>query len=89
MLHRTEPDLSPAVALNPTEVCLLDELVKTKPGVTRQATISDYIVKIAGLGGYLARAADPPPGNRVMWRGMSRLTDIQLGFSLAAILVGN
>lgn len=89
MLHRIEPDLSPAVALNPTEVGLLDELVKTKPGVTRQATISDYIIKIACLGGYLARAADPPPGNMVMWRGLSRLTDIQLGFSLAAKLVGN
>ena len=89
MLHRAEPNASPAGALNPTEVCLLDELVKTKPGVTRQATISDYIIKIARLGGYLARAADPPPGNMAMWRGLSRLTDIQLGFSLAAKLVGN
>jgi hypothetical protein len=89
MLHRAEPNASPAGALNPIEVCLLDELVKTKPGVTRQATISDYIIKIAHLGGYLARAADPSPGNMVMWRGMSRLTDIQLGFSLAVKLVGN
>jgi hypothetical protein len=89
MLHRAEPNLPPAIALNITEVSLLDELVKTKPGVARPATISDYIIKIARLGGYLARAADPPPGNMVMWRGLSRLTDIQLGFSLAAILVGN
>ncbi|WFU40045.1 hypothetical protein QA640_38430 [Bradyrhizobium sp. CB82] len=35
--------------------------------------------KIARLGGYLARASDPPPGNTVMWRGLSRLTDIALG----------
>jgi hypothetical protein len=82
MLHRAEPDLPPAIALNSTEVSLLDQLVKTKPGVTRPATISDYIIKIARLGGYLARAADPPPGNMVMWRGLARLTDIQLGFSL-------
>ena len=90
MLHRAEPDLSPNSALNTTEVCLLDELVKTKPGAARKkATLSDYIIKIARLGGYLARASDPPPGNRVMWRGISRLNDIQLGFSLAAKLVGN
>jgi hypothetical protein len=89
MLHRAVPGAPPAGALNSTEVCLLDELVKTKPGVTRQSTISDYIIKIARLGGYLARAADTPPGNMVMWRGLSRLNDIQLGFSLAAKLVGN
>jgi len=30
----------------------------------------------------------PPPGNAVMWRGLSRLTDIELGFVMAAQLVG-
>ena len=28
---------------------------------------------------YLARANDPAPGSIVMWRGLSRLTDIELG----------
>ena len=49
--------------------------------------LSAYITKVARLGGYLARASDPPPGNIVMWRGLSRLTDIELGFSMA--FVGN
>jgi hypothetical protein len=90
MLNRAEPDLPPVVALDATEVYLLDELVKTKPGRSqRRATISDYIIKIARLGGYLNRASDPPPGNMVMWRGMSKLTDIHLGFSIAVKLVGN
>ena len=90
MLHRAAPDLAPTIALNTTEIGLLDELVKTKPGTSdTELTISDYIIKIARLGGYLARAADPPPGNMVMWRGLSRLNDIQLGFLLAAKLVGN
>jgi len=90
MLHRAEPDLSPAVALSPTEICLLDKLVKVRPGAAlKKATISDYIIKIARLGGYLARASDPPPGNMVMWRGMAKLNDIHLGFSMAAKLVGN
>ncbi|WP_292589651.1 hypothetical protein [Mesorhizobium sp.] len=46
-----------------------------------------YISKIARLGGYLNRTRDPPPGNIVMWRGLTRLTDIALGLSLAAELV--
>jgi hypothetical protein len=36
--------------------------------------------RCTGLGGYLARTHDPPPGNTVMWRGLTRLTDIELGY---------
>ncbi|MGH6755314.1 MAG: hypothetical protein ACREDP_24430, partial [Bradyrhizobium sp.] len=43
-----------------------------------------YLDKIARLGGYLGRASDPPPGNIVMWRGLARLTDIAIGFSIRA-----
>ena len=42
-----------------------------------------YRVLFARLGGYLARTRDPPPGNTVIWRGLSRLTDIALGAKLA------
>jgi hypothetical protein len=41
------------------------------------------------LGGYLARAKDPLPGNLVVWRGLARLTDILLGFELNNQVVGN
>src|SRR6266699_4881995 len=42
MLHRAEPDMPPDIALNTTELRLLDELVKTKPGEqNKKATISD------------------------------------------------
>jgi hypothetical protein len=89
MLHRAEPDLPPAIALETTEVYLLDELVKPESGKShRKATISDYIIKIARLGGYLNRAADPPPGNMVMWRGLSKLNDIHLGFLLGSKTCG-
>jgi hypothetical protein len=47
------------------------------------------LTKIARLGGYLARAQDAPPGHLVMWRGLSRLTDIELGFLIGAQFVGN
>jgi len=32
---------------------------------------------------------DPPPGNTVIWRGLSRLTDIELGIMIGVQLVGN
>ena len=35
----------------------------------------------------LARANDPPPGNIVMWRRLSRLTDIGLGAIAGAEIV--
>jgi len=45
--------------------------------------------QLAQLGGYLARAGDAPPGNMVIWRGLARLTDIEIGFLLGAQNVGN
>jgi hypothetical protein len=74
--------------LTATEIAVLDRLVNDKPQARRK-TLSHYLTKIARLGGYLARANDPPPGNTVMWRGMSRLTDIVLGAGIGAEFVGN
>jgi hypothetical protein len=50
-------------------------------------SLTAYLTKLARLGGYLARAHDPPPGNKVM--RLSRLTDIELGAIIGAQLVGN
>jgi hypothetical protein len=74
MMNRVAPVAPPSVALTRVETQLLDRLF---PGVTkrRKPTLSTYLIKIARLGGYLARTKDPPPGNMVMWRGLSRLTD--------------
>jgi hypothetical protein len=90
MLNRSAPDAPPKMALTETEIELLDHLVKDQRiSATRRRTLSHYLVKIAMLGGYLARANDAPPGNIVMWRGLSRLTDIELGAMVGAKIVGN
>jgi hypothetical protein len=68
---------------------LLDHLVPDKRDSPGRKSVSRYIIKIARLGGYLARANDPAPGNIVMWRGLSRLTDIELGAQAGAKIVGN
>jgi hypothetical protein len=88
MLNRSAPDVPPTLALTATEIGVLDRLVNDKPKA-RQKTLSHYLIKIARLGGYLARASDPPPGNTVMWRGLSRLTDIALGAMVGVEFVGN
>lgn len=90
MMNRVAPDSSPLMALTRTEVQLLDRLIPGAKGKRRGvAVLSRYLTKVAQLGGYLARRSDSPPGNTVMWRGVSRLTDIKLGFLLGAKLVGN
>ena len=87
MIGRSAPDAEPGLALTERETALLDRLVPDR--VPRPRTLAVYLTKVARLGGYLARGRDPPPGNTVMWRGMSRLTDITLGSTVAAGLVGN
>jgi hypothetical protein len=90
MINRSAPNATPDLALTAVETTLLDRLVPDKEyPPTNQRTLDVYLTKIARLGGYLARASDPPPGNTVMWRGLSRLTDIRLGAMLGAGLVGN
>ena len=88
MLNRSAPNALPTLALTVTEIGVLDRLVNDKPP-PRRKTLSHYLTKIARLGGYLARAHDPPPGNTVMWRGLSRLTDIVLGATVGPEIVGN
>ena len=90
MINRSQPDAKPELAITDVEMKLLDHLLPDQdPAAARARTLSSYLVKIARLGGYLARASDPPPGNTVMWRGLSRLTDIRLGATIGAEIMGN
>ena len=83
MVNRSQPAAVPTVALTQIEMELLDQLMEDKAGKTfAEKNLTHYLTKIARLGGYLARRNDPVPGNIVMWRGLSRLTDIALGFSI-------
>jgi hypothetical protein len=89
MLNRISPDASPSAALTPTEIKLLDELDRgSAKEVGKTKTLGDYLLQLARLGGYLSRAHDPPPGNLVVWRGLRRVADIQIGFLLGANIYG-
>lgn len=85
MLNRALPDENPEYVLAPAEIKLLDDLaVRGGRKLARPPTLSAYLGEIARLGGHLARSQDPPPGNIIMWRGWSRLMDIQLGAAIAS-----
>ncbi|MGO9268490.1 MAG: hypothetical protein ACLQBA_26990 [Candidatus Binataceae bacterium] len=89
MINRCAPRAPAAAVFTTIERRLLDHLVPDREkDRARRKSLPSCLTKLARLGGYLARANDPPPGNIVMWRGLSRFTDIELGFALAQ-LVGN
>lgn len=81
MLQRSLPTAPPELALTKSEMNALDQVIADPySSQYHPKDLAYYSLKIARLGGYLARSRDPPPGNMVMWRGLSRLTDIELGF---------
>ena len=64
-----------------------------QPRKNAARNLAFYITAVARLGGYLDRKSDPPPGTTVIWRGFTRLSDLNEGFLTAEIqgqkLVGN
>lgn len=87
MINREATNVTAKMALSELEMKILDHLKPDKK--QERKTLAHYITKIAKLGGYLARSSDPPPGNAVMWRGLQRLTEIQIGVEIGMKLVGN
>jgi hypothetical protein len=90
MTNRIDPDTDPERVFTDLELRILDRLVNDKHTAhPRPHNLSHYLTKLARLGGYLARKSDPPPGNETIWRGLTRLVDIQLGVIMGAEVVGN
>jgi hypothetical protein len=83
MLQRHDPGATPEAVFTRAEIACLDALQRG-PNIAGGASLQSYMVKLARLGGYLARGSDPPPGATVIWRGFARLADITEGFALAS-----
>jgi len=83
MIGRSAPQAAVELAFTQTEIELFEHLVSEPHHNAQAPPLARNLMRLAQLGGYLARANDPPPGNTVMWRGMRRLTDVQLGYELA------
>jgi len=90
MTNRIDPEADPGLVFTDLELRILERLAADRSTVQlQQQGLSHYLIKLARLGGYLARNSDPPPGNETIWRGLTRLVDIQLGVILGAEFVGN
>jgi Transposase DNA-binding/Transposase DDE domain len=91
MINRSTRQAKAALAFTPLEIKLLNRLAPERASTDsgRLSSLQSCLLQLARLGGYLNRAGDTPPGNTVIWRGMSRLTDIEIGFLLGTENVGN
>lgn len=90
MINRSTKNAKASLAFTSLETDILKRLVpERQPPSPRPPSLQSCLTQLARLGGYLNRAGDPPPGNIVIWRGMSRLTDIEIGFLMGRGEVGN
>ena len=87
MSARSQPLAKPETVLTPVEIETLDRIdaARSRPRIIRR-TVATYLLQIAMLGGYLARTRDPPPGNMVVWRGLTKLQDIAFGIAIGSSL---
>jgi hypothetical protein len=81
MVNRTNPQTPADKVFTETEIAIINRLCGESKA-TPPKNVAHYVLAVARLGGYLARKNDGPPGNMVLWRGITRLTDIQLGYEL-------
>ena len=81
MVNRTNPKTSADAVFTETEIAILNRVAgqSDKPA---PKNVAHYLIVVAKLGGYLNRRNDGSPGNIVLWRGLSRLTDIHFGYEL-------
>jgi hypothetical protein len=88
MVHRTNPNMPADSVFTRNEIAVLNHL-SGHSNQTAPRNVAHYLQRVAQLGGHLNRKNDGPPGNTVIWRGITRLTDIQLGMQIGLKLVGN
>lgn len=82
ILRRQAPTTAPAAVFTETERTLLErKMPSSRKSTTRD--LAFYMTAVARLGGYLDRNSDPPPGTTVIWRGFTRLSDLDEGFRAA------
>lgn len=81
MLGRGPKSASPATVFTHAERALLERATPERKR-DEPRDLDCYVRAVARLGGYLDRAADPPPGTTVIWRGFSCLADLVEGASI-------
>jgi len=80
-LHRTQPEASVELVLNPTQQILV--LKAKSPQLPQVLTVAWALEAVARLGGYLEHRRQTPIGIQVLWRGWLQLQDLCAGWHLA------
>lgn len=76
MIGRTCPNISSATLFEECEWKSVFKITHRNEAIPAEAPpLSDFIRMIAMLGGYIGRNNDPPPGPKVMWKGLTRMSD--------------
>ena len=81
LLGRESPELPAEVLFSDMEIRVLHAFARQRK-LEGPSALGIAVRLVARLGGYLARANDPPPGHEVMWRGFTMLQGMSLGFAL-------
>ena len=85
-LAREEPEAPCTVALaDPVWQALWCSIHHRPDPPTTPPSLHLAVRWIAQLGGFLGRAGDGEPGAKVLWRGLRRLDDITLGWTVARV----
>lgn len=84
---RETPDVPCAVFFEEHEWKALYTVVHQKPPPNHPPPLRDAVRMVAKLGGFLGRKRDGEPGTTTIWRGLTRLEGIAIGFKAALSLV--
>ena len=80
MLGRECPEMSCGELFSEEEWKAVYTVVNDETAPDDPPDLEEMIYMIATLGGYLGRTHDGPPGPKVMWLGMQRMTDLALAW---------
>jgi hypothetical protein len=72
-LSRTDPDKPCGVAFTCNEWEGTLKVIYGKDAPDEEPSLSEFILEVAKLGGYLNRKHDPPPGTEVLWKGLQKV----------------
>ena len=83
MLGRTCPSISSGDLFEECEWKSVFKIVnRNEPIPAEPPPLKDFIRMIAMLGGYIGRNNDPPPGPKVMWKGLTRMSDFAMAWEV-------
>jgi len=83
MIGRTCPNISASDLFEECEWKSVYKIIhRNEPIPEEPPQLGEFIKMIAILGGYIGRENDPPPGPKVMWKGLARMSDFSMAWEV-------